>query len=113
MGRRAKQQQFRHANAQRVARRWRWFTTQKGFQHRINAAKPAQHCRRNAMRRRPVARIKPRGEGFECLFPWPMRHHHGVQHNARGAPGGQAGRAPWPGWGFIHAAFMAPAVVSC
>jgi hypothetical protein len=65
------------------------------------------------MRRRTIPRFKPRGQGFECLFQWPMRFQHGIQHIACGAPGGQAGRAPWPGRGFIHAAFMAPALHSC
>jgi hypothetical protein len=97
MGRRAKQQQFRDPDAECVARRWRGFAAEKRFQHGINAAQPAQHGRRNAMRRGTIASFKPRWQGFECLFQWPMRFQHGIQHIARGAPGGQAGRAPWPG----------------
>jgi hypothetical protein len=42
-----------------------------------------------------------------------MRFQHGIQHITCGAPCGQAGRAPWPGWCFIHAAFMAPAPLPC
>jgi hypothetical protein len=63
MGRGAKQQQFRDTDPKRLARRRRWFAAEKRFQHGINAAKPAQHGRRNAMRRGPVARFKPRGQG--------------------------------------------------
>jgi hypothetical protein len=93
-------------------RRWR-FAAEKRLQHGIYAAKPAQHCRRNAMRRCAIPRFKPYRQGFERFFQWPMRFQHGIQHITCGAPGGQAGRAPWPGWGFIHAAFMAPAPLPC
>jgi hypothetical protein len=113
MGRRAKQQQFGHTDAQRVPRRGRRFAAEKGLQHRIYAAQPPQNRRRNAMRRCAIPRFKPRGQGFECLFQGPMAFQHGIQHIACGAPCGQAGRAPWPGWGFIHAAFMAPTLHSC
>jgi hypothetical protein len=61
VGRRAEQQQFRNPDAERMARRRRGFPTQKGFQHGINAAEPPQHGRRDAMRRCPVPRFKPRG----------------------------------------------------
>jgi hypothetical protein len=80
-----------------MARRRRWFPAQKGFQHCINAAKPAQNRRRNAMRRRAIPRFKPRRQSLQRLFQGPMRFQHGIQHIACGAPGGQAGRAPWPG----------------
>jgi hypothetical protein len=113
MGRCAEQQQFRDPNAKRMARRWWRFPAQEGFQHGINAAEPPQDRGRNAMRRRPVARFKPRGQRFQRFFQGPMCFQHGIQHIACGAPGGQAGRAPWPGWGFIHLAFMAPAPRPC
>jgi hypothetical protein len=80
-----------------MARR-RWgFPAQKGLQHCIYAAQPPQNRRRNAMRRRPVPRLKPRGQSLQRFFQGPMRFQHGIQHIACGAPGGQAGRTPWPG----------------
>ena len=113
MGRGAQQQQFGNTDAQRMARRRRGFPAQKRFQYSIYAAQPPQNHGRDAMRRCTIPRFKPRRQSLQRFFQRPMRFQHGIQHIACGAPGGQAGRAPWPGWGFIHEAFMAPATLPC
>ena len=84
---RFQQQQARGADAQDVANRFRRFLAQKGLQHRVQRAHPAQHGSGEAMRGGAVPGVLRR-QGVQRFFQRPVP----FQHRGQQVEGGVACR---------------------
>ena len=95
------------AQPQHVAHRFRRLPLQKGLQHRVQRAHPAQHRRGEPVRRGPVARRCRGRDGVERL----LQRTAAVQHGGQQIEGGFAGRIGHGASGFGPArAGMQPAI---
>jgi hypothetical protein len=91
MRRGAEQQQFGGPHPQRGADDGRRLAPQEGLQHRVQAAGPAQHGRRDAVRRRAVAGGEGGRQRVERFLERAAAFHHGGEQRERRLPRGGAG----------------------